>query len=170
MSILINLRSVIEQGVGASFITEGTYESGTLELGDLKFHPLSPAIYELTLINAGEGVHASGTVALEARTLCVRCLREFDLRVEGKLEEVYYREPTTDEHGDELPLIGDDDSIDIEPLVRESLLVEFPFAPLHDEDCAGLCSRCGADLNEGDCACGDEPDPNHPFANLKDIL
>ena len=92
------------------------------------------------------------------------------MEIKSKLEEVYYREPGTDEHGDELPCIGDDDTIDIEPLLRESLIVELPFAPLHDPACAGLCARCGADLNEGDCGCADEPDADHPFASLKDLI
>ena len=170
MSILINLRSVITEGVGASISNSGTYDPGVLELGELKFHPTQPASWEATFVNAGEGVHTSGTVSLDARTLCVRCLREFDLRIESRLEEIFYREPTTDDHGEALPVIGDDDTIDIEPLLRESLMVELPFAPLHDADCKGLCSRCGTDLNEGDCSCAELPDPNHPFAKLSDLL
>ncbi|HJV09433.1 MAG TPA: DUF177 domain-containing protein, partial [Acidimicrobiales bacterium] len=45
------------------------------------------------------------------------------------------------------------DSVDLEPLVREALVLDLPLAPLCEEDCRGLCPTCGADLNLGDCDC-----------------
>lgn len=53
--------------------------------------------------------------------------------------------------------------------LTELLEEEFPFRILCREDCAGLCPRCGKDLNEGSCQCeSDEIDPR--LAPLKDIL
>jgi uncharacterized protein len=43
------------------------------------------------------------------------------------------------------------DRIDLEPLARETVLLELPLAPLCREDCAGLCAECGADRNTVDC-------------------
>ena len=46
-----------------------------------------------------------------------------------------------------------------------------PFVILCKEDCKGLCPTCGADLNEGPCACdsSDDIDPDNPFAVLKNL-
>ena len=61
----------------------------------------------------------------------------------------------------------DDDVIDLAPLVRDSVVLELPGAPLCREDCAGLCPQCGANLNEGPCGCVAPRDPR--WANL-DVL
>ncbi|MCK4236882.1 MAG: DUF177 domain-containing protein, partial [Candidatus Krumholzibacteria bacterium] len=42
---------------------------------------------------------------------------------------------------------------DIFPRVREAVILELPMKFLCSENCKGLCSRCGANLNEGDCGC-----------------
>jgi uncharacterized protein len=46
-------------------------------------------------------------------------------------------------------------TLDLGEGVRETLLVELPMAPHCREDCKGLCPHCGANLNNGPCACGD---------------
>ena len=51
-----------------------------------------------------------------------------------------------------------------------ALVLEAPFAPLHDDDCAGICPECGADLNTEPCDCASKPDPDNPFAALGDLL
>ena len=65
------------------------------------------------------------------------------------------RWPDADE--DAYPLV--DDELDLEPLVRDAVLLELPLAPLCREDCAGLCPQCGANRNEGACGCAAPRDP-----------
>lgn len=43
--------------------------------------------------------------------------------------------------------------IDLQPAVREQILLSVPASPLCREDCKGLCPTCGKDLNEGECGC-----------------
>jgi uncharacterized protein len=43
--------------------------------------------------------------------------------------------------------------IDLGEAVREALILAIPEFPLCREDCRGLCARCGADLNQGECRC-----------------
>jgi len=47
------------------------------------------------------------------------------------------------------------EEISLEPLIREQALLALPTRPLCDENCRGLCPRCGADLNESECRCHD---------------
>jgi uncharacterized protein len=52
------------------------------------------------------------------------------------------------------------DEINLEPLVREQVLLALPTRPLCAEDCRGLCGGCGMDLNTESCRCsGDTKDP-----------
>ncbi|MCG8421596.1 MAG: DUF177 domain-containing protein [Proteobacteria bacterium] len=58
-------------------------------------------------------------------------------------------------------------SVDLEPLLREQLILAVPFAPLCREDCQGLCPQCGANRNCESCACEPPIDPR--LAALQDI-
>ena len=58
---------------------------------------------------------------------------------------------------DTYPIEGD--HLDLQPLVRDALLLELPLAPLCREDCRGLCPECGADLNAAPCECRPAGDP-----------
>ena len=49
-----------------------------------------------------------------------------------------------------------DDGIDLAPLVRDTVLAALPIRNLCRPDCKGLCPKCGADLNQGDCGCDRE--------------
>ena len=45
------------------------------------------------------------------------------------------------------------DLLDLEPVVRDSVVLALPLQPVCDEDCQGLCAQCGADLNSAVCDC-----------------
>jgi uncharacterized protein len=58
--------------------------------------------------------------------------------------------------------------IDLDPIVREQLLLELPEYPVCDEQCKGLCPVCGANLNDRECGCDPHvPDPR--WAGLKNV-
>ncbi len=61
-----------------------------------------------------------------------------------------------------------DGTIDLEPMARDLIALELETSPLCRPDCAGLCARCGADLNDGPCACPEETDPR--WSALRDLV
>ena len=63
----------------------------------------------------------------------------------------------------------DKDSLNVDALVRNELLVQWPIRVLCKDDCKGICSRCGANLNDGACSCDTaELDPR--MAAIRDIF
>jgi uncharacterized protein len=58
---------------------------------------------------------------------------------------------TTPKDGETYPLGHEE--IDLDPLIREEVLLALPLAPLCEAACQGICPTCGADLNEGPCGC-----------------
>jgi uncharacterized protein len=91
-----------------------------------------------------EGKFKAG-LALE----CVRCLEPFDLTLEVNFDEVYsYKPYELSESGLYVP---EDGNIDLDPVVRECLMLEYPIKPLCKPDCQGLCTVCGENLNLGTC-------------------
>lgn len=80
---------------------------------------------------------------------CVRCLTEIDQPLHTDFKELFaFSSRSVSESELILP---EDGNIDLEPLLREYLLVEVPISPLCREDCMGLCPVCGEDLNQRVC-------------------
>jgi uncharacterized protein len=106
--------------------------------------------------------HFSAQTPLE----CVRCLTDYQQVIRWEFTELYaFKAENVTES--EL-LVPEDAHLDLQPLVREFALLEFPLKPVCREDCQGLCIECGQNLNEKDC--GHSPEPDSPFSVLRDLL
>lgn len=107
----------------------------------------------------GETVSVRGNVFSVARLDCARCLQAFDLEIAAETSLLAERsgQAARDEQRqlerDAYMLFHDGRRLDLRESVRESLLLELPISPHCREDCRGLCPRCGANRNEGACAC-----------------
>jgi uncharacterized protein len=117
----------------------------------------SPVAFELRLEAVMEGVLVTGEAQAELVGECVRCLDEVRDEIVADFQELFvYEESDTAQH----PQDGEDDDVsrlegdllDLEPLLRDAVVLMLPFQPLCREDCPGLCPRCGARLAD---------DPNH---------
>ncbi len=109
---------------------------------------------DLLLESVVEGVLVTGTAHTTTEGQCSRCLDPITGEVDVQLTELFaYPDSTTDETAeeDEVSRIVDD-MIDLEPLVRDTLVLALPLVPLCSDDCEGLCSGCGmkwAELEPG---------------------
>ena len=112
----------------------------------------SPIALELTLEGVGDGVLATGTADVQLRGECARCLTEIEASAEVDLQELFLF-PGVDADDAEASRV-ESEMIDLEPLLRDAVVLDLPFIPLCREDCAGLCSVCGVNLN-------DDPDHSH---------
>ena len=109
----------------------------------------SPVDIDLRLEAVMEGVLVTGvaTAALEGE--CVRCLEAVRDQVEVPFQELYVyddRIPADDDGRDDEVRRLEDDLLDLEPLLRDAVVLALPFQPLCEDDCPGLCTECGARL------------------------
>jgi uncharacterized protein len=117
---------------------------------------------DLQVEKSGERFTIRGELRAFAALECVRCLKHFELPVTAPLDVFAERSGTGSRHEqDELERdrymkFHDGRQIDLREEAHDALLLEIPLAPRCREDCRGLCLRCGADLNEGPCACSVE--------------
>lgn len=153
---------------------DGVFVSDTLPLerfdvGPEQFVVRAPVTFDVTISNAGEGIVAIGTVVAPVTAECSRCLCPFSTEIVGDVEGFWVRYGDKAPEEEEAGSVDQNGYIDLGPALMAALVIEAPFAPLHDEDCEGLCPTCGADLNTEHCGCADEPDQSHPFAALKDL-
>ncbi len=104
---------------------------------------------------SGGALVASGTVSAEWIGECRRCLGAATGTVAAEVRELFERGSDEEEtYG----LQGAE--VDVEPLVRDAVLLELPLAPLCREACQGLCPECGANRNDDDC--GHQPEDRDP--------
>jgi uncharacterized protein len=149
---------------------------------------------DLELRQQGDAVTVAGTLEGTAVRQCVRCLTDYEDPLYVTLYADYLRQVQAtlkkggpakrvdgnatakgktgaDEDTDEQDEIYyyQGEQLDLTPMLREQIILAAPMQPLCKEDCAGLCSKCGQNLNEGRCAC--EPEHmNSPFRVLRNTL
>lgn len=99
---------------------------------------------DLRLEAVMEGVLASGTVRAALSGECARCLDPVTAEVEVGFQELYVY-PESQEAGEEESRL-DGELMNLEPAVRDAVVLALPLSPLCGEDCPGLCAECGARL------------------------
>ena len=146
--------------------------SASIDLSDLQFgtsYPVSePVEAEGTVRNTAGVLMMTGTIRTTIHGTCDRCANDFDRDMELPIDAVLVTELANEENEDEwvFPLEGD--SADLEDIVRTIFVLNLDSKLLCKDDCAGLCCRCGKNLNDGPCNCQKELDPR--FAALKQLL
>lgn len=110
----------------------------------------APLALDIRLESVTEGVLVTGTVTGQLVGECGRCLEPITDEVAVELCELFaYPDSATDEttEEDEVHRV-DGDVVDIEPVVRDAVVLGLPWTPLCKADCAGLCPTCGQKLDE----------------------
>jgi uncharacterized protein len=114
----------------------------------------SPVELDLRLEAVMEGVLVSGTARATSTGECVRCLDPIERELVVDLQELYTypgRAPEDDPDGtqDDLREL-DDDLVDVEPVLRDAVVLALPFQPVCSPDCPGLCADCGVRLADAE--------------------
>jgi uncharacterized protein len=126
-----------------------------------------------------EMIEVEGRVATRVRLSCSRCLKDFDLPLEETFALTFTQQlpevmEEAEEEGAELSaedmglILFHGDEIELTDEIQQQVIIALPVRPLCSESCKGLCPRCGADLNDGECGCERE-DFNIKFAALKNF-
>ena len=119
-----------------------------LEVTASSVAPDAEVTVDVMLDSVPGGVIATGTVTAPWHGACRRCLADAEGTLRADVREVFEEDFDPDQT---YPLRGD--RLDLEPLARDTVLLELPLAPLCRADCAGICPTCGADRNVAPCDC-----------------
>lgn len=152
------------------------YAPAELNLFDERVTLCGPAAIKVAIRKMGLETVVKGSVESCAQVDCDRCLRPIQIPVNSEFSLEYitdtdYESTQTAELTDELMSVGvfDGETIDVEEIAREQILLAVPTRALCKEDCKGFCEKCGADKNAGDCGCAEqEIDPR--WSALKDLM
>jgi uncharacterized protein len=104
---------------------------------------------DVRLERVTDGVLVTGTVRAPLVGECARCLDSFPSATEVRFTELFTHDASDD---DADGYLLDGDLLDLEPALRDALVLELPLAPLCAEDCPGLCPECGVRLADAEVA------------------
>jgi uncharacterized protein len=136
----------------------------------------APLQGQVKLTRTNRGILADARLRTELQQECSRCIEDVVAPVSVRFLEEFY--PTVDlrtglpakaPEGGSGFMMTEAHEVDLTEAVRQSVLLEMPMKPLCRPDCAGLCPRCGKNLNEGPCGHEDEP-TDHRLSALADWL
>lgn len=99
-------------------------------------------------------VIAQGNISGAIRMVCSRCLEEFKNPINSNFVAMFKKKQLMKKEDVETDVFPyENNIIDLFDLIRQTVIMEIPMKPLCKNDCAGLCSVCGKNLNREKCNC-----------------
>tara|TARA_Y100000588_G_scaffold219709_1_gene233623 strand:+ start:746 stop:1276 length:531 start_codon:yes stop_codon:yes gene_type:complete len=119
----------------------------------------------------------SGKLHSILQVACTRCLNLFPYAIEAEIKVYFIPLGKESSLGNEIEIketdieqeIYEGSTVDLRRSVRDQVLLEVPLMHSCREDCKGICSECGSDLNSSQCECQNEGQIDPRFAVLKEI-
>ena len=160
----LNLREIIEiPGGSIPFACE--LDTENLDFPAVKAYQAKPHA-EGRVYNEAGVLNLSGEIRADMLCVCDRCGAEFE---STKITALHATIAEEDDNGEDPELfLLDGDEIDLDEILSTCFILDMETKFLCREDCKGLCSRCGKNLNLGPCGCRKEIDPR--FAVLEQLL
>lgn len=142
-----------------------------MDLSDEEFHGQTPITQPVsaagTVTNHAGALTLEGTASSQLSLICDRCGKPFERVKSVTLDCLLAQElANADEHDEIILLQGSE--VDLDDLVSTAFILAMDTKNLCSDDCKGLCTGCGADLNAGPCGCKPEVDPR--LAALAQLL
>ncbi|MHB0937170.1 MAG: YceD family protein [Armatimonadota bacterium] len=139
----------------------------------------APVRGKMTVSSTGRVLLLEGAVDTEVEQVCFRCGGTYRQPVHAEFQEEFVMRPSQaagqgprveeEEEAPETRLFYEGTlDLNLDELLRQSILVALPMKPLCADDCQGLCPRCGHRLNEGPCGCAPE-ETGSPLGALRQV-
>ena len=159
----LNVGFLLNKDVGYS--RNFDFEESSLLIGDDLF--IADLQGSVRLSRTGQGIYIKGYLQGKLDLECVRCLSGYEHVLSADIEELFDYPPqkTSDPH----LTISDGATLDLNPILRESFLLDVPIQPICRDDCTGLCAVCG-EINTAEHPCHAEEEIDPRLAVLKTLL
>ncbi|MGB8508548.1 MAG: DUF177 domain-containing protein [Pyrinomonadaceae bacterium] len=138
-----------------------TYGPGELMLDDEDVRQCADAAVEGLASRKRDEVRLRGTIKAGVEVACDRCLTTINRPVEIEFDTTFVHASAANSLGENVELQPDDllldfyegETLNVDDLVREQILLALPMHSLCNDECKGLCPDCGANLNAGEHVC-----------------
>jgi uncharacterized protein len=153
--MIINVNKISEQGYA---LNDTIDIDSTLLLEDESFF-LEGLNYQVFLKRENQRIQAQGKIKTTISLACVRCLEQFELKINSRFDIILFPKEMVDLRSTSLDeeeleyIFFENDQIDLEKILIEQVNLFIPFKPICDPGCKGICPGCGANLNISACPC-----------------
>lgn len=160
--MLVNLTDVFaNEGQVQEMAVPYDADAFTSQHGTFDVKEKSPIALKLSNIGQSKAL-VQGKARLAFALACDRCLREVDYTFDLSFDYEAVPPDYTggDNDGDLSSELIEGYHLNVDELVNNELLLEWPMKVLCKEECRGICKVCGKNQNDGECGCDDfVPDP-----------
>jgi len=178
--MFIRIEQIKEEGLALDFEEKPEVFpvlSEMIHQGECEF--TAPIKIALRAIRIDDMIEFRGEIDTLVRLPCGRCLEEYETPLKSRFDLTYGHQIPgiqEDEELDEVEISAEEmgliyfegETINLQDGIQEQIIMAFPIRALCKENCKGLCSNCGKDLNQGDCGCHQQPSDSR-FAALKNL-
>lgn len=150
-----SLKNQLDQSKEFHLVENGDPDLLSAEEGSF----LESVVVDVRVESSGKTYSARGRVKTLLQLTCSRCLKSFTYPIDTQFYATLVDASWEDDYSqteDDFVFYDNDGTADLGPLVNEIIVTEIPMAPLCHEECQGLCSTCGCDLNTTTCSCRDQ--------------
>ena len=155
----INVSKIPDGGMNLRFEKDGAWLRGFLTEAEPFAFTLRRIDVVCSVRRIKETVFIEGSVTASAEAPCCRCLETARMPLRSSFK--YTFSPAPVEPQEEVELSAEDlelayyeeDTIDLDRVIFEQIMLQMPIKPLCTETCKGLCPHCGIDLNLASCHC-----------------
>ena len=145
--LLVNVAELLRRP-GSEKQVDAVVTAEELALSEPRIAPDADVAVSARLASMTDGIVVTARLSVPWNDTCRRCLAPLDETIDTTVHELYQVLVTAE---DAFPIIGE--QIDLTQMVRESIILELPLAPLCRADCAGICPVCGVNRNDQPCSC-----------------
>ena len=128
----------------------GTLEYEMLENNGDEIYFTTPISFSGELKNENGEIFTSGDIEFDYKVRCHRCGEEI-----VRSEKIQVNEIFSSESSDEKYLVVGE-TLDLENMIIDNIRLSLPVKFLCSDDCKGICTKCGINLNNGQCSCKEE--------------
>jgi len=167
----IDIRSLLSgklSRLSFSYEIEENDEIYPLPPDDVQF--LQPVFVEGFVTDNAGYMEVNATATINYKTRCARCLESISGKYTLNFNRIVVNLGTLQNEDDDNYTIVKNGFLDIDHDLVDDLVLEFPTLFLCKEECAGLCPKCGKNLNFGPCDCPKKKEIDPRFAILQKLL
>lgn len=160
--MIIDLSLIVKNEGAEHNVSDISLEMADFEFCGERFVFAKPPVFSGRFVNEGSGVirfTACCNYTLNVR--CALCAKQFQKDFSVDIDEIL-----EDDEGNSLVVNG---KLEIDEIIMTDIFLNLELKHLCREDCKGLCHKCGANLNDGDCGC-DRFDYDPRLSALRDLL
>ena len=153
--LLITLNDIPEEGQEFVF-DDQKYWSDAWKQFKVDVREGDPLISEVYILPQENGCLIRGKTNGSVTIACDRCTADYKHKISTEFEE--YEQVADADDPEPSPVVKTKEGLilDLGALLWEQFAMALPIKPLCNDDCKGLCYKCGADLNKGKCDCEKE--------------